>query len=121
MSLVKDGIPCGEVARVPESVAVCPECSGPLLLRVTAWVTGTGQVFENGDGVEVECINEPDPDDHDYREKKHRRLQSEWMPSLVAAWAWAARHVLVVLAPLGGVAGAASSRPGEQQDGAPAL
>lgn len=85
--------PCPEIVRVPKRVAVCPECGGELLVQVCAWDTETMRPIRD-EGIEVDCVNEPDPDDED-AESQHRWWQGEWMATLDKVRLWASRHLRV--------------------------
>jgi len=85
---------CQEVVEVPVCVSVCPECRGKLLVQVNGCEAKTGALTEE-DMIEVECENEPDPDDPEYNDKRHRWYQGEWMSTL-ARVRWWARRVMTV-------------------------
>lgn len=81
----------GDVIMLDRNVQICPECKGQLYLHVQEW-------REDGipECIELDCENEPDPDDKDYELKAHRWFQSDWMPAYDRVLAWACRRVRVV-------------------------
>ncbi len=86
--------PCPELVWVPNQVAVCPECRGRLLVQCDGWEDATGKPIETC--ISVDCENEPDPDDPDWEDKRHRGYQSDWQPVIDRVRAWALRRVRVV-------------------------
>lgn len=77
-----------EIVEVPDRVAKCPECGRGLMVQVNGCEAATGLLHED-DMIEVECVNEPDPDDPEYADKAHRWWQGEWMPTLDRVRKWA--------------------------------
>lgn len=93
MNLIYNGQRVGELLKLSRAVATCPECGGQLCVQVTEWESDTGTPTEHG--VEVDCMNEPEPESKDYEDGKHRWWQGEWMPVLDKVRAWVRQWVRV--------------------------
>jgi hypothetical protein len=98
MNLLLDGVPVTDphptVVRVPNEVACCPECGGQLYLQVEA--CGTESRIPDEHGIEVDCENEPDPEDENFDTlDQHRWWQGEWQPVIDKVYRWATKHIRV--------------------------
>lgn len=86
----------GGEAAVPPSVAVCPECGGPLHARSTLWDTENGRPLAHG--LEIECEREgemlddleygEDDGEYTYSDVAHRYWNNDWQPVVAAVTEW---------------------------------
>jgi hypothetical protein len=67
---------------VPESVAVCPECSKGLIAVAGAWSEDGRPAVE---GIDIECVSEMR---EDANPKPHGYAQSKWQPVREAVAKW---------------------------------
>jgi hypothetical protein len=81
-----DYVSCHEQIKIPESVAVCPDCEGQITIEANAWTQE-----DNGEWVATSfdsvCVNEPDIEDSEafaeWEELHHRSYDMPyvyWLP-----------------------------------------
>lgn len=71
---------------VPETIAVCPECGGVLVVLAHAWDEATGLPLAVD--LDIDCTADPLNDDDSAPWLWHKHRQSDWQPVVDSVRKW---------------------------------